>query len=84
MPITKSAIKAAKQSEARRARRQPYRTQMKTMMRKVADLAKAGKKSEAAAMLPQAYKSVDLAAKRHIIHRNNAARKKSLLARMVK
>lgn len=83
MPITSSAIKAARQNIKRRSRRQPFNTLMKTVMRSFTDLVKAGKKDEAAKMLPVAYKAVDTAAKKHLIHRNNAARKKSLLARMV-
>lgn len=83
MPITKSAVKAARQSIDRRARRQPFNTHMKTMMRKFSDLVKDGKKDEAIKMLPAVYKSVDTAAKKRIIHGNNAARKKSLMARMI-
>lgn len=84
MPITKAAIKAAKQSVKRRAQRRPSSTQMKTMIRKLTDLVSAGKKDEAVKVLPQVYKSIDMAAKKRHIHPNNAARKKSLVARMVK
>lgn len=82
MPIIKSSIKQAKKSIERRDRRLPYKTKMKTMIRKVGDFAKAGKKDEAAKTLPEAYKAIDTAAKKGIIHPKNAARKKSLLARM--
>ncbi|TSC57696.1 MAG: small subunit ribosomal protein S20 [Candidatus Peregrinibacteria bacterium Greene0416_19] len=84
MPITKSALKASRQSAVRRKRRLPFKTHMKTMMRKLADLIKEGKKGEAVLLMPQVYKSIDTAAKKHLIHRNNADRKKSLVARMVK
>lgn len=83
MPITESAIKRAKQNLVRRARLQPYKTQMKTMMRKLSDAVKAGKKDEAVKLLPQVYKSIDTAAKKHLIHSRTASRKKSLVARMV-
>ncbi len=83
MPITASAIKGAKQSEARRLRRLPCKTRMKTMMRKVIDLAQAGKTAEAATILPMVYKTIDTAAKKHLIHTKNAARKKSRMARLV-
>lgn len=56
---------------------------MKTMIRKVMDLVKEGKKDEAVKALSEAYKAIDMAAKKNIIHRKNAARKKSLLSRMV-
>ena len=83
MPITSSATKAARQSVKRRERRQPFNTRMKTAMRSFVDLVKEKKMDEAKKMLPAAYKAIDTAAKKNIIHRNNAARKKSLLARMV-
>ena len=83
MPITSSATKAARQNITRRARRQPFNTRMKNAMRNFTDLVKEGKKNEAIKMLPAVYKAVDTAAKKNLIHKNNAARKKSLFARMV-
>ncbi len=83
MPIIESAIKRARQNVVRRTRRQPYKTQLKTAMRAFGDLVKAGKMDEATKMLPRVYKVIDTAAKKQIIHRNNAARKKSLVMRMV-
>lgn len=83
MPITSSAIKAARQNIKRRQQRQPFNTKMKTAMRSFIDLVKEKKIEDAKKMLPAAYKAIDTAAKKNLIHRNNAARKKSLLARMV-
>ncbi len=83
MPLIKSAIKRSKQNDVRRARRLPFKTHMKTMMRKIVDLTKEGKKKEAEEILPLVYKSIDTATKKHIIHPNNAARKKSRMARLV-
>ncbi len=83
MPIIQSAIKRAKQNEVRRARRLPYKTQMKTVVKKVTELARAGKMDEGRKLLPQAFKAIDTAAKKQILHPNTAARKKSLLSRMV-
>ena len=83
MPITSSAIKAARQNIKRRERRQPFNTRMKTAMRSFTDLVKEKKIDEAKKLLPLVYKAVDTAAKKNIIHRNNAARKKSMVARMV-
>lgn len=80
---TKSAIKSARQAETRRKRLQPFKSNVKTMMRKLSDAAKAGKKEEAMKLVPQVYKSIDMAAKKNLIHRNTAARKKSLVARLV-
>jgi small subunit ribosomal protein S20 len=83
MPLTKSAIKRVKQNAVRNARLQPYKTMVKTAMRKFQEAAKAGKKTELAAMLPQAYKAIDTATKKGILHKKTASRKKSLLARML-
>lgn len=80
MPITKSAVKAARQSLVRRDRRTPYKTSMKTHMRKMRDAVKAGKIDEATKLLPMVYKAIDTAAKKHIIHRRNADRKKASMA----
>ncbi|MCK5016080.1 MAG: 30S ribosomal protein S20 [Candidatus Peribacteraceae bacterium] len=83
MPIIKSAIKRAKQNGVRRARRLPFKTNMKTMIRKISDLAKEGKMDEAEALLPTVYKVIDTAAKKEIIHPKNAARKKAHVAKVV-
>lgn len=83
MPILDSSIKAARQNKIRNARRQPFKTGMKTQMRKVTDLAKQGKIDEALKVLPIAFKAIDTAAKKKIIHKKNAANKKSLLSRLV-
>ncbi len=83
MPLTKSAVKRAKQSISRHQRLLPYKSNMKTMIRKITDTVKEGKKAEAIALLPLVHKSIDMASKKGIIHANTASRKKSLVARMV-
>lgn len=83
MPIIKSAIKRMRQNKVRNTRLQPYKTQLKTMMKKLTDLAKAGKKADAEKILPAVYKAIDTAAKKGFIHKKNASHKKSLMARMV-
>jgi small subunit ribosomal protein S20 len=72
-----------RQAKVREARLRPVRSHMKTMMKKVVDLAKAGKKDEAMKVLPQVFKAIDLASKKNIIHWKSAARKKSLVSRAV-
>lgn len=83
MPITKSAIKAAKQAKVRQDRLLPYKTQMRTMMRKLRDAVKEGKKADAEKLLATVYKSIDMAAKKKIIHRRNADRKKASMAKIL-
>lgn len=83
MPRTDSAIKRARQNEGRRSRLLPYKTQMKTLLRKISDAAKEGKMDEATKLLPAVYKSIDMAAKKEIIHWKTAARKKAGAAKLV-
>lgn len=83
MPLTQSAIKSMRQSRARNAELKPFKTRVKSALRSLQDLAKAGKKEEATKLLPSVSKVLDTAAKKHIIHWKNAAHKKSLAARLV-
>lgn len=52
------------------------------MIKKMEDAANAGKKDEAQKMLAETYKAIDMAAKLNIIHKRNAARKKSHMAKL--
>lgn len=83
MPLIKSAIKRMRQNSVRRDRRKPVKSYMKTMMRKMEDAIKEGKRDEALKMLSETYKAIDMAAKQNIIHKSNAARKKSRMAHLV-
>ena len=83
MPLTQSATKRARQSIVRHGRLLPYKTLMKTMMRKVSDAEKAGDKAALVSLMPHAYKMIDMAAKKNIIARRNADRKKSRIARII-
>lgn len=83
MPIIKSAIKRMRQNARRNARLNPYKTRLKTVMKKVEDLAKDGKVADAAKALPEAFKAIDMAAKKNLIHPKNAGHKKSKLSKLV-
>ncbi len=80
MPITKSAKKALRQSDRRRVfnlkRLRTYRNTVKELKKLVADK----KLTEAKALLPKVYKTVDKATKRGVIKANKAARIKSTAA----
>lgn len=82
MPLTESAIKRSRQNKQRQKRLTPYKTNMKTMLKKVADAAKAGNKDEVKKLMPAVYKAIDMAAKKGIIHRKNANNKKSSVAKL--
>jgi len=84
MPIIKSAKKKVRQSEKHRVRNLSLKTEMKTCLKKYFLLIKNGDKEEAIKLMPKAYKLIDTAAKKHIIHRRNADNKKALLARNLK
>ena len=82
MPITSSAKKAMRQSQARLERRKPYKTRLKSELKKMLVLTKTDAEAAKKA-LPELYSVIDTAAKKNIIHKNNAARKKSRMANLV-
>jgi small subunit ribosomal protein S20 len=82
MPIIKSAKKKARQAKRHEERNKATRSRVKTFIKKIMILSKtdpAGAKK----LLPEAYSVMDTACKKHMLHKNNADRKKSLLARTV-
>jgi small subunit ribosomal protein S20 len=80
MPIIKSAKKQMKQNVKKRARNFPVRTELKSSYKKALVLIKEGKLEEARKFLPFAYKIIDMASKKNIIHPKNADHKKSRIA----
>ncbi len=83
MPIIKSAKKAIRVSARKRAINDRRKRSMKEVIKKIEKLSKKDKQ-EAAKSLSAAFKAIDKAAKRGVIKKNNAARKKSRLSRLVK
>lgn len=81
MPITKSAFKALRQSKRRRERNLKQRGALKDTIKKYKKAVEAGKKDEAAKLLPEVYKKLDKAAKTNIIKKNKASRLKSRLTK---
>jgi len=81
MPLIKSAKKSMRQDAKRKARRYPRRRQLKTVYKEALMLIKDGKLEEAKKFMPFAYKIIDTAAKKNIIHVKNAGHKKSRIAR---
>ena len=70
-----------KQNLKRRARNFPVRSELKTLVKKELTLIKDGKLDEAVKFMPKVFSIIDTACKKNIIHPNNAARKKSRVAR---
>jgi len=83
MPITKSAKKALRQNKRRRQRNLRQINVLKSTIKKIKKLNTENKKEEALKLLPQAYKVIDKAVKTGIIKKNNAARKKSRLTKLI-
>ena len=83
MSVTKSAKKAVRGSLRKKAYNDQWKRKMKELIKKVEKLAKTSKK-EAEKILSSAFQVIDKATKRGIIKKNNAARKKSHLSRLVK
>jgi small subunit ribosomal protein S20 len=79
LPNTKSAAKAARQAERRRRRNQPIRTAAKTYVRKARTAIADGATDDALAAVVKAQSYLDSAATKGVIHKNNAARRKSRL-----
>ena len=78
MANTRSAIKAARKSEKLRAQNRSVRTRVRTASKAVLTATSA---DEAQQALPIAQSIIDKAAKRHVIHRNAASRRKYRLAK---
>ena len=83
MPITKSAKKAIRVSARRKAVNDQRKKVMKELIKKIEKLAKTDK-SGAAKLLSAVFQAIDKSAKEGVIKKNNAARKKSRLASIVK
>ncbi len=83
MPIIQSAKKALKSSKNKQVFNIRRKTVMKDTLKELRTLVKEGKKEEAAKLLPKAQKALDKAAKRGVIKKNTASRKKSRLAKAI-
>lgn len=83
MPITKSAKKALRGSEKKRVFNVRRKRVMKDAVKEITKLVLTGGKKEAEAKLSEAYKAIDKAAKRGVIKKNTASRRKSRLAKTI-
>ncbi len=83
MPITKSAKKALRQNLKRRARNIQKKEKIKSLIKEVKRLVSQKKIEEAKKLLPQVYKVLDKAAKKALIKKNTAARKKSRITKLI-
>ena len=83
MPITKSAKKAIRGSLRKKANNLRRMRVMKEIIKKIEKIAKTDK-AGATKMLSTAFQAIDKSAQKGVIKKNNAARKKSRLSRLIK
>lgn len=84
MPIIKSAIKKMRQDAKRKVRNNRTKVSMRSSIREFTDAVKEGKDAKTLSpLLSKAFKATDTAAKKNLIHKNNASHKKSRLAKMM-
>ena len=81
MPNIKSAEKRVRIGEILEARNKANRTRLKTTLKRFEAAVVSGNKEEAASAYKLAVKTVDKAVSRNLLHKNNAARKKSNLTK---
>ena len=82
MPIKRAAKKSIRQSATRKAQNLVRKIKMKKIIKEIKALSVKGSKEDARKLIPDANKAIDKAAKSGIIKKNNASRKKSLIARI--
>jgi small subunit ribosomal protein S20 len=83
MPITQSAKKAIRGSLRKKAFNDQRKKAMKEIIKKIEKTVKTDK-AEAAKMLSTAFQAIDKSAQKGVIKKNNAARRKSRLSKLVK
>lgn len=83
MPNTKSAAKAMRQAQRRRAINLKVKDKFKTAGKNLKKLIKAGSQKDAVEALKDAMSTLDKAVKKGVIHKNTASRKKSRYAKAI-
>ncbi|WP_053722806.1 30S ribosomal protein S20 [Saccharothrix sp. NRRL B-16348] len=81
MANIKSQMKRIKTNEKARLRNKAVKSSLKTAIRKFREAAEAGDKEKAVVLAQDASRKLDKAVSKGVIHANQAANKKSALAR---
>ena len=82
MANIKSQIKRNRQNEKRRLRNKSVKSSLKTAIRKFNQAAAAGDSETATSLMRDASRRLDKAASKGVIHKNQAANRKSGLAKL--
>ncbi|MGH2604261.1 MAG: 30S ribosomal protein S20 [Dehalococcoidia bacterium] len=80
MANIKSQIKRNRQNEKRRLRNKAVKSSLKTAVRKFRETVAAGDAEQAGALMREASRALDKAASKGVIHKNQAANRKSAIA----
>ena len=83
MANIKSQIKRIRTNEVARERNKAVKSELKTYVRRVREAVTAGDKETATTALQDASRKLDKAVSKGVIHRNQAANRKSSLAQQV-
>jgi small subunit ribosomal protein S20 len=83
MPHSRSAKKRVSQNERQRMRSKAVKSEMRTQVKKVTKAIEDGDADRAKAEMKLASKHLDKAAKTNVIHKNQAARRKSRLQKKI-
>jgi len=79
----KSQIKRIKTNEKARERNKAYKSELKTAIRTTREAVAAGDKDKATTALATASRKLDKAVSKGVIHKNQAANRKSSIAKQV-
>jgi small subunit ribosomal protein S20 len=79
----KSQIKRNRQNEKARLRNKSVKSSLKTVIRKLNEASVAGNTETATALLRDASRQLDKAASKGVIHKNQAANRKSAIAKRI-
>lgn len=83
MANIKSQIKRIRTNETARQRNKAYKSELKTYVRRTREAIAAGDKEAAETALREAGRKLDKAVSKGVIHKNQAANRKSKLAKQV-
>ncbi len=83
MPNIKSAIKRVKVTQIKTLRNSMIKSALKTNIRKFEEALKAGNAEQVKTISISAVKHIDKAVAKGVLHKNTAARKKSLIAKQI-
>ena len=81
MANIKSQIKRNRQNEKARLRNKSVKSSLKTVIRKLNEASEAGNSETATALLRDASRQLDKAVSKGVIHKNQAANRKSAIAK---